>query len=122
MTFETDMNDIIENPHKFGAPTFEEFRKNPKLFTRSKEAAFEAVDQSSHLAGMRALIKKQKLFFLASNGKQYPCKSLEEVYQVAQAEGVDTSKIQYEPHVIPTGDGKCDIHVLFYGPHAGIVA
>lgn len=122
MTFKQDMDDIMTDPAKYGAPTFEEFKRNRKKYIRSKEHAFEVVDQSTNVLGVRQLIERQKYFFIAGNGKKYPCKSLEEVWNVAQAEGVDTSKIEYEPHTIPMGNGRCEMHVFFYGPQAGVVA
>jgi len=38
------IEDIIANPKKYGAPTFEEFKKNPEKFRRSKEALITSAD------------------------------------------------------------------------------
>jgi hypothetical protein len=112
MSFTSDLEDITQNPHKYGAPTFEEFARQPQKYVRAMEQVMIAPDRGSSAIGH--LVKTQKYFFRDGKGKIYDCKTLDAVHKVADSEGVHFTQLDYDPQVVPTGDGRCEIHVTFF--------
>jgi hypothetical protein len=105
------MADIVAHPEKYGAPTFEEFRKNPNKYMRGPEQSLTAVQNEGTI---RNLVERHKYFFRSGSGISYECKTLEEVQKVAHSEGVPTSLLDYDPQVVPLGNGKCEMKITFY--------
>jgi hypothetical protein len=102
----TDPNEVLENPHYYGLPTFEEFAKNSEKYVGREDDAFAQVD-----AGSKQLDRHVKKHIYEIEG--YRCKTLEEVEQVAKSQGIFSNGLEYQPQVIPLGGGRCDILVKF---------
>lgn len=102
----TDVEEVFENPHKFGMPTFEEFAKNSEKYLGREDDAFAQIDQ-----GSKNLDRHVQRHIYEIEG--YRCKSLEEVEKVARSQGISLGALDYQPQVMPLGGGKCDILVKF---------
>ncbi len=100
------LDDIVSDPHKYGAPTFAEFAKNPDKWRSSNSNMLDSVDAGSIL--LRQILNKQ---IYEIDG--YRCNSLEEVERVAKDQGIDLNNIVCRPEVVPVGGGRCDILVKF---------
>lgn len=101
------LDDIISNPKDFGAPTFEEFAKNPEKWKFASEHVLNMVDVGS-LGPLKKFIAKQT-YEIAG----YKCDSLEEVERIAKNEGYDIRFLEINPQVIKEGGDKYSIHVVF---------
>lgn len=99
--------DLVQNPNKFGLPTFEEFKNNREKWLGKRDDSFDQVDKGSK--NLSRMVKKQKYEIAGRK-----CKSLEEVERVAHCElGIDIDKLDYRPELIPQGGGTCDVLVKF---------
>jgi hypothetical protein len=98
--------DILEDPTKFGMPTFDEFRRSPEKYLGRDDERFSEVDRGSVL--IQNLIQKH-IYVIEG----YRCKSLEEVERVAADMGIPIRELDYRPQIRPTGAGKCDVVVQF---------
>ena len=106
------MEDIIENPEAYGAPTLEQFMQRQN---EPQEQRYVTVDQGA--TAFKMLVEKHRYFFRSSVGT-YRCASLEEVQRIAASEGVRHQDLDFNPQVVPLGNGKCDIHVTYFRkPH-----
>lgn len=63
---------------------------------------------------MKYLVQKQKYWYRTSDGKRFKCRTLEEVWKVAYNEGVSPADLDYDPQIVPQGNGKCNIHVTYF--------
>lgn len=106
-------DDLLKDPNKFGVPTFEQFRKNPKLFRVDPEEAFICAENGS------TIFKKDisYRFFLDS----YECKNLEEVQRIAQAEGYNFKDLDIKPEIRKLPGGKAEFIVKFYNKPKSLV-
>lgn len=101
-----ELQDILDNPKKFGLPTYEEFSKNPDKWKAAKNDLLAQADESSK-THLKKLIRKQHYEF---NGYQF--KTLEQVERAILDHGLEVSQCEMYPQVIPDGD-KCDIVIEF---------
>ena len=101
------IEDLMVDPKSFGAPTFEEFAKNPDKWRLAKERIFDQVDVGS-LGPLKNFIAKQT-YEIAG----YKCSSLEEVERVAKNEGYDIRFLEIAPQIVKEGADKYSIHVVF---------
>lgn len=101
-----DVSEVLENPHAFGMPSFEEFAQNPEKYMGRDDDKFSQAD-----AGSQALGKHVQRHIYEIEG--YRCKNLEEVERVARSQGIPLRELDYQPEVIPTGAGKCNLLVKF---------
>lgn len=103
---EIKVNDIYEDPNKFGMPTFEEFKKNPERWTGRSDDILSSVSEGG--TAVKYLYRKQ-LYEIEG----YRCKSLEEVERVANSQGIKLKELDYRPQMIPQGGGHWDMLVKF---------
>lgn len=103
-----DAVDIIEDPRKFGLPTFEEFSRNPEKWRRPPDEILRSADKGSSI--LRKL-KEHRYYF-----EKIPCKSLEHVETVAKNEGVDTTTMQLKVGLESIGAGQFRAHCMFHRP------
>lgn len=101
-----DADEIFEDPHKFGLPTFDEFARNRDKYLGREDDRFSEAD-----AGSKALNKHVQRHVYEIEG--YRCKTLEEVERVARNQGIPLKELDYQPQVVPTSAGKCDLLVRF---------
>jgi hypothetical protein len=111
-----DLDDLMANAEdikeavKLGAPTFEEYCKNPKWRERlygKPDQLFGAVDRGSE--NLQLYVQKHRYQL-----DGYECKSLEEVERVALSQGLDPWKLKIQPELVDLGGRKCDLLVRFF--------
>jgi len=69
-------------------PTFDEFRKNPDKWRRSKDEIWEGIDRGSIVQS-----DKKQIYYWKD---RYVCNSLEQAQRIAQEEGYSGSDLQEE--------------------------
>ena len=106
---DADIEDIMRDPKKYGAPTFEEFSRNPWRYRKQMTNVFDIADRGSQILGM---VQDHKYEFIGSK-KTYKCDSLEEVERVAIQEGCGVDDLEMKPEIIPLGGGLADILIRF---------
>lgn len=94
-TNEVSVQDILNNPHRFGLPTFEEFRKNSEKYKNNESKHLGMVENSS--VNFKKLIKKQSYQF-----EGIKCNCLEHAQNVAADHGCNLFR-------------DCDIHPQMLG-------
>lgn len=102
--------DVMANPHKFGMPTFQEFKKSRGSWKKSKDNWFGAIEKGSELLGRMV---KRHVYFL----RGYEFKNLEGVETAAINMGLDPWKLIPRPQVINIGGGWCELHVTLEEPN-----
>lgn len=100
------MDDIFDNPKKYGMPTFEEFSKNPDKWRKPPEEIFAQVDNGSQFLKNQISKYRFELF-----GHQTD--KLEKLYDIVRDYGIPFTALKIEPQLIPLGGGKCDVLVKF---------
>ena len=104
---ESSIEDISLNPHKYGMPSFAEYKRNRSKYLGKKDDGFGLIDKGSKMLGK---LVKNHVYEIEG----IRCKSLEEVETRAKNElGIDIDALDYRPTCIPLGGGKCDILVKF---------
>lgn len=104
--------EILEDPHKFGVPTYKEFLANRDKWTgNSLNDELGSIDNSTQLKDLRDKLKKQQYMF-----RGYLCATLEELDNIAKNEGVDLLQCKVEPQIIPGHGGDFDIVVNIKEP------
>ncbi len=100
------VDEILEDPSRYGLPTFEQFSKNPSAWRFGDEYLLESVD-----AGSKILNKGFRKYTYEIAG--YKTDSLEEVQRIAGNEGLNLKTMEMRPRVIPDVFGFETIHVQF---------
>jgi hypothetical protein len=98
------VEDLLANPHKFGAPSFEEFARNPDKWRARKDHWFEAVDKGSQMIG--SVVSKQKYFV-----EGVPCATLEKCEQHAKDLGLSIEDLEPRPQMHYMGGRDWEIHI-----------
>lgn len=101
-----ELDDLVQDPKKYGAPTFKEFCENYDKIT--KRDSFGVIDKGSDLFKKSNIVKRH-VFEIEG----HRCKTLEQVERIAKEYGWDLHQLDYRPEVIPLGGGKADILVKF---------
>lgn len=101
-----DMDDILDNPHKYGLPTIQEFAANPQRWKQGVEELFEVVDRGS--TQLNRLIRKHEYVILG-----YKTDKLEEVQRIMQSEGMRLDQFTIKPELIRETAGKVKVIVEF---------
>jgi hypothetical protein len=101
---DADMDDVLEDPTKFGAPSFDDFKKNREKWLGRDDEALGLADKGSGWAFV-----KKHIYEIEG----YRCKTLEEVEHVALCQGIPLRELDYRPQMLPRGCGKWDILVKF---------
>lgn len=101
------MEDIIRDPHKYGAPTMEEYWEDPEKFKRyfTEDGKMGLYDKGPDI--LKNVVIKQICFV---NG--YKCETLEKAQQVANSENIDLRFIT-GVELIPIDNGKAEQHLFF---------
>ena len=103
---EATFDDVMEDPKKFGLPTFDEFAKNPDTLFGREDERLQEVERGS--TNLNRVVKR---YIYEIEG--YRCKSLEEVERVARSMGIDLREMDYQPQMETNTGGKFDIKVKF---------
>lgn len=102
-TAETTIQDLIENPRRYGLPTYAEYSFNPDKW---KIDIMAIIDSSSKQ--LRKIMKKQKYKVCG-----VPCKTLEQAETLAIEMGHDIRLMNFKPEVQNIGGQWCEIEVSF---------
>ncbi len=111
----TTLEDLAEDPKKYGLPTFAEFQKNPQLYRIRPDASMAILDRGP--TKFRKDLGKVKYKVHGMDlGSQEMAETaiLDAGYTLADLEiGRDgqKSKLKYEMKMIPQGAGKYDVEV-----------
>lgn len=103
---ESTFQEVMEDPKKFGLPTFDEFVKNPDTLFGREDERLQEVERGS--TNLNRVVKR---YIYEIEG--YRCKSLEEVERVARSMGIDLREMDYQPQMETNTGGKFDIKVKF---------
>lgn len=104
--FPQTLEEIIENPHRYGLPTLEEFCKNPTLWMGHDEDLLAQADVGSKL--INGMVTKH-LYEIDG----YRCDTLEEVEKVAKSQGYQLKELDFAPVLIPQAGLKTEVLVRF---------
>ncbi len=99
-------DDIYEDPHAYGAPTFEEFKKNRERYMGRDDDSLASVSKGGEISNRFT----QKHIYEIEG---YRCKTLEEVERIAKSQGIALRDLDYKAILIPQGAGKGNLLVKF---------
>lgn len=103
---ENGLDEIIQNPNKFGAPTFEEFKRNKSKYVGRDDDSLAIVDKGSN--NLCRVVENQ-IYEIEG----FRCKTLEEVERIAGDYGIPLRELDYRPELIPQGGGKAKMLIKF---------
>lgn len=106
------LDDILDNPKKFGIPTFEDFAKSPEKYRTSLEHLFESVDRGS--SALNRLIIKHEYLILGHRAD-----SLEQVQRIMTEEGYTLDQLTIQPELHKETAGKLKVVVSFIPKERG---
>lgn len=98
--------DIIEDPHKFGLPTFEEFCKNQGQWRQNPEQLL--IDATKGSTILRKSIVKISFAF-----RCWETSSAEKLQSMLADHGLKPQDMKMAPELIYLGNGKCKCIVNF---------
>lgn len=100
------VNDIMTNPSKYGAPTFDTFKSNRDNYIQNHNKTFGTIDKGGAVSNRYT---KKQIYEIEG----YRCKTLEEVERVALDLGINLRALKYEAQFLPLGGGQADVLVKF---------
>lgn len=103
---DTTLEDLFNEPDKYGAPSFQHFAKNKEKYFGTETESFAEVDKGS-------LIFKKGLRKFRFEILGYRCKTLEEVERICREQGINIRALEYQPEFIPLGGGEAEMLVKF---------
>jgi peroxiredoxin family protein len=86
--------ELVEDPNKYGVPTFEQYCKAPNKWKDSLDKMLASVDISS-LTLKKDIVKQEYVI------RSRRVDSLEELTHIAKEEGIDLMNCDISPQVIP---------------------
>jgi hypothetical protein len=105
--FETaDINEVLEDPTKFGMPSFDDFCKNQDKYMGRDDDVFSETDRGCQQLGR---VVKRHIYEIEG----YRCKTLEEVERIALDKGIKLRELDYRPQLQANTSGKLDNKVVF---------
>lgn len=103
---DAELDDLIENPAKYGAPSWEEFQKHPEKFRKRKDHLFAVADASSKKLGK--VITKQ-VYWMDGVKCDTPEKAQETMYNL----GITPDELQLKIDLEDIGGQKAIAHIYF---------
>lgn len=104
--FELTEETIMEDPHRFGLPTYEEFCKNPAKWRDNPEQSFIDADRGSTM--LRQSIVKYMYVF-----RCWETYSLETMERILGDHGLKPKDVKMKPELIYLGAGKIKCIIEF---------
>lgn len=102
---EASIEDLIRNPGKYGAPTFQEFCANPDKYRKNKEAMISSADAGSrNISGI-----KKHLYYVDG----YKCSTPEEAQQAMKNMGLSEDDLKLSVELEDMGNHEIRAHVHF---------
>lgn len=106
---EVTIEDIEADPHKFGAPSFEEFCADPDRYRMRKDHLLAISDNGPQLEGLKKRLGKRRW---EMDGYEFRC--LEHVQNYCNSEGLDIEHdIEIQPYLREGSGGKIDLITKF---------
>jgi len=105
ITQETNLDDIMDDPAKFGVPTFQQFLKKPEIMLGLKERVFNTVDAGSQFLNAYKIDTRFKY-------QKYETKKLEELQKIE--EGIKFEDLKFRSQVVDQTANTLKIIVEFY--------
>lgn len=99
------IEDLIRNPGKYGAPTFEEFSKNPDKYRKSEEAMLTTAEK-----GSKTIKGITKHIYYVDGIK---CESVEHAQRIMSTMGLRQDDLQLAINLEDLGNHKIQAHVYF---------
>lgn len=106
ITADTTVQDLLENPHYYGVPSFEDFKSNPKKYRKNPE---HFLDMSDNQVGKLGKIINKKIWFM--DGVR--CDTPEKAQAVMLDKGLKEDDLQFAPELVDIGGQKADLHIHF---------
>jgi hypothetical protein len=100
------IDDVYENPADYGAPTFEEFKRNREKYMGRDDDALASVSAGGEVSNRFT----QKHVYEIEG---YRCKTLEEVERIASQQGIPLRSLDFRAMLIPQGAGKGNLLIKF---------
>lgn len=103
--YPTEFADIVDDPKKYGMPTFQEFAKNPDAYRLSDDFMLGVID-----AGDKNLKEVKRHIYKVFG---YKTKSLAEAERIARNHGYSITSMKCKPEVRQDHSTKLYIEVSF---------
>jgi hypothetical protein len=101
-----DLDEVIANPHKFGAPTLEEFCRDPGKWREPANHIWDLMDDSK--TKLKKILRK-KYYKVVSGPNEYKTDTIEKAFTICQSEGINTNDIVWLPEIVQYDSMKMDI-------------
>jgi len=103
---DVSFDDVIDDPKRFGMPSFDEFCKNPDKYRKRDDDLLASADDGAQT--FRKLVRKN-IYFVDG----YRCNTIEEAERVMKGEAGACDKYEMRPQIIPLSGGQCDVAVIY---------
>lgn len=107
ITEDTNLDDVMDDPAKYGVPTFKQFLKNPDIMLGAKERIFSTVDGGSSFLNSYTIDTRYKY-------QHYETKKLEEIQKIVLNEGIAFENLQFRSQVVDQTANTLKIIVEFF--------
>ncbi len=106
------MDEVIEDPKKFGIMTFAEYKEAHRRGRTRKSDTFglDHIDNGSRILGK---VKRQVYKYETRDGRVFEAKSLAEIQTIAQNQGVPVNSLKAIPEVREGATTELVIEVTF---------
>lgn len=98
--------DILEDPNRYGLPTFQEFCKNPEKWRANPEQVL--IDATRGSTILKKAISKITFAF-----RCWETSSAEKIERILADYGLKPQDVEMKPELIYLGNGKCKCIVNF---------
>lgn len=104
---ELTLEDVMADPKRYGAPTFQEFCKNPDAWRGKETFTLDSISNGS-------LVIQQLIKTMTYKIDGYKCRTLEEVEKIALNQGYDLRTLKMVPELEKDTAGKleCIVEVM----------
>jgi hypothetical protein len=104
---EVQLQDIVNDPNKFGAPTFKQFCKDPDAWRLRKDHVFLSADRGSTLFDD---VRKHN-YFLHVDGVPCKARSLEHIEAMCKTEGFKAEDLEMKVFKeVVSGKHEMNVH------------
>jgi hypothetical protein len=102
-----DVNDLANNPEKYGVPSWSDYKKNPDKYSLDifNERVFAELDNGAS-GPLRSYIRTH-IYYI----KGYKCRTLTEVEKISCDYGISKRDLVYIPKLRNMYEGKADLTI-----------
>jgi hypothetical protein len=102
---DASLEDLMDNPASFGAPSFEEFSRDPDRFRNRQDHLLAIADDGSKLEGL-----KKRLGVIRWEIDDYKMDNPEQIERYCKDEGIDMlNDLELKPFLVEGVSGKIDL-------------